>query len=322
MKVKSILAIALSVLMVGFVSCKKNENNNEPEEITISLDKTALSLEIGASELLTATVIPAGTAVTWTSLHPSIATVTNGLVTAVAEGNTTIIATAGSARALCSVQVGKGEQGKTTYTLKEASAYYPIFVDEVTLGKMEGKIAIDFTVNDEDKHFYPWVVEGTETLTYEFVTASGKNFYETDEGGYMALVCGSYGWAGGGYTATAANIQTLVDAINAEPDKFFFHLGLRSTDNYGNMFYFFGQQNAAHFIIGAGSIYGGTYIYGDYTRDGYWYEFDIPMSQFATALSGLTVQPDATGAAYILSFLTQGIAGAQLNYDALYFYKK
>ncbi len=322
MKTNKLFLAAIFVAAVSLVGCKgKNEAEAPSTDVSITLDKSALQLKEGESALLTATVTPAGTAVEWISLHPAIATVSNGLVTAVAEGNTTIIATAGSQRAICSVQVGKGEEGKTSYELKEASAYYPIFVDETTRGKMGDKIAIDFAVDDQTKHFWNWIIEGTEICTYETVTPTGRNFYDNEDGEYMAMVVGNGGWAGGGYDAPQADIQALVDAINAEPDKFFFHIGMRATDGYGHLFYFFGQQKGCHFCVGS-KVYDGTNLIGDFKRDGYWHEFDVPMSQFAEALSGLEIKPDETGAAYYLSFLTQGVAGAQLNYDAVYFYKK
>ncbi len=62
----------------------------------VSLDKTSLSLDIDASETLTATVLPANASnvkVTWTSSDNAVATVENGLVKAVGEGTATITVT-------------------------------------------------------------------------------------------------------------------------------------------------------------------------------------------------------------------------------------
>ena len=63
---------------------------------SVALNKTETTLEVGAQEQLTATVLPetAVQAVTWTSSNPAVATVDeNGLVTAVAAGTATITAT-------------------------------------------------------------------------------------------------------------------------------------------------------------------------------------------------------------------------------------
>ena len=67
-----------------------------PDATSIALNKTETTLEAGAQEQLTATVLPAeaAQAVTWKSSDLTVATVDeNGLVTAVAEGVATITAT-------------------------------------------------------------------------------------------------------------------------------------------------------------------------------------------------------------------------------------
>ena len=75
---------------------------------SITLSKTALTLTEGDTETLTATVKPDNAtdkSVTWSSSNPSVATVDNGKVTAVAEGTATITAKAGEKTATCTVRV-------------------------------------------------------------------------------------------------------------------------------------------------------------------------------------------------------------------------
>lgn len=74
----------------------------------VTLDKTSLTLEVGAEATLTATVAPEDAddkTVTWTSDKKDVATVVNGKVTAVAAGEATITATAGGKSATCKVVV-------------------------------------------------------------------------------------------------------------------------------------------------------------------------------------------------------------------------
>ncbi len=77
----------------------------------VSLDKTELSLTVGGTEALTATVAPDNATdktVTWTSSNPSVAKVENGVVTALARGTAVITATAADgsgASASCTVTV-------------------------------------------------------------------------------------------------------------------------------------------------------------------------------------------------------------------------
>lgn len=75
---------------------------------SITLNKTQLSLVKGTTETLAATVLPTTAtdkAVTWKSSDTAVATVENGVVTAVAAGNATITATAGGKTAICAVTV-------------------------------------------------------------------------------------------------------------------------------------------------------------------------------------------------------------------------
>lgn len=77
-------------------------------KMTISLDKTEATIAEGETLVLTPTVAPVGTAVTWSSDHDEYATVENGIVTGVSAGSAIITAKAGSATATCTVTVSDG----------------------------------------------------------------------------------------------------------------------------------------------------------------------------------------------------------------------
>lgn len=59
---------------------------------SITLDKTSISIAEGASETITATVVPSTATVSWESSDTATATVANGVVTGVAAGSATITA--------------------------------------------------------------------------------------------------------------------------------------------------------------------------------------------------------------------------------------
>lgn len=75
----------------------------------ITLNTTSISLQtIGATYQLTATTVPEGGRVTWTSSNEAVATVSStGLVTSVGYGSCTITASSGSVSASCAVAVSQ-----------------------------------------------------------------------------------------------------------------------------------------------------------------------------------------------------------------------
>lgn len=80
----------------------------------ITLDKQTMTLEVGKSDKLTATVTTGAEdkSVTWSSSDEAVATVADGTVTAVAEGNATITATVkDGTKAECAVTVTKAGTG-------------------------------------------------------------------------------------------------------------------------------------------------------------------------------------------------------------------
>ena len=78
-------------------------------KMTISLDKTEATITEGETLVLTPTVAPVGTAVTWQSDHPEYAKVESGVVTGVSAGSATITAKVGSSTtATCAVTVSDG----------------------------------------------------------------------------------------------------------------------------------------------------------------------------------------------------------------------
>ena len=93
---------------------------------TINLDKTEVNLKATQNITLTATVAPETTTdktIVWKSADETIATVANGVVTAVSVGKTTITATCGSVSATCQVTVSATPAesvnlNKTAITLK------------------------------------------------------------------------------------------------------------------------------------------------------------------------------------------------------------
>ena len=90
------VVVASALFTSVFSSCKKDDNNDKKKNVpatSIALNKLSLTLEIGESETLVATVLPDNATdktVMWESSNPSVATVNNGRVTAESAGTAKI----------------------------------------------------------------------------------------------------------------------------------------------------------------------------------------------------------------------------------------
>lgn len=88
-----------------------------PFATSVSLNKSSATIVAGSSETLIATVYPtiADQTVTWTSSNTSVATVSNGKVTGIKSGSTTITAkTSNGKTATCSVTISNAAATKVT----------------------------------------------------------------------------------------------------------------------------------------------------------------------------------------------------------------
>ena len=144
----------------------------------VSLDKASLALYVGSSAELVATVNVAegdDDAVTWTSSAPSVATVENGVVKAVAPGTATITAEAAGTTATCTVTVSKRpvavsgiKLDKPKVTLKQGAKF--ALTATVEPADATNK-SVTWTTSDEavakvnEEGVVTAVAEGTATIT-------------------------------------------------------------------------------------------------------------------------------------------------------------
>lgn len=114
---------------------------------SVSLNKSTLSLTVGGSETLTATVLPSNATdktVTWTVSPSGYATVLGGRVTASKAGSCTVTASAGGKNASCAVTVNAAEHVventnpfpdvEAAYLLPTAKAFTPAAAECIDTG--------------------------------------------------------------------------------------------------------------------------------------------------------------------------------------------
>lgn len=108
------MVLALGVCsLVSFTSCMKKP----VEDVTVTISQKEIQLEVGETQKLTVKVEPADAqdkTIEWKSSDESVATVKDGEVTAVAEGEATITVTTNQKSDTCKVTVkAKGETPET-----------------------------------------------------------------------------------------------------------------------------------------------------------------------------------------------------------------
>jgi uncharacterized protein YjdB len=150
----------------------------------ISLNQGSVSLEVGGTVSLTATVSPSNATdktVTWSTSNAGVATVAGGVVTAVAEGTATVTATAGGKSAKCEVKVSAKEVAVTGVSLNKTDLSLYIGDSFTLTATVSPSNATDKTVTWSSSNagvatvaggVVTAVAEGTATVT---ATAGGKS---------------------------------------------------------------------------------------------------------------------------------------------------
>jgi len=167
----------------------------------ISLNKTTANLQVGGTETLTATVTPANASdksLNWTSDNSAVATVTNGVVTAVAAGSAVITATSVSdptVTATCTVTVTDGPPVPATdltthmpeiYEAKEMEGGYATPL----VAKNGREYEVYYITRDAESKF---CIATTNTDKTEGITTRSSDFACTAKDGWFKM--SGTGWS-------------------------------------------------------------------------------------------------------------------------------
>jgi len=188
-----ILALILA-LSVGFIGCPSGGDDDDttsappppppPSNVAVtgvSVEPTSLTLDVGNTGTLTATVRPANAtnkAVVWTSSDDSVATVSDaGVVTAVAAGSGVIIT---------ATTVDGGHTGAASVDVNDPSLND--LTGELSITPHNAKLGDTLTAvyNGSEAVIYQWK-KGT-TNVGDPASTTNKTYTPTEDGEYMVLI--------------------------------------------------------------------------------------------------------------------------------------
>lgn len=170
----------------------------------VSLSSTFVTLEERETYQLTATIIPSDASdkrLTWTSSNDGVATVVNGLVTAVLEGNATItvITSDGGYTATCSVEVvPRG----------------PVCADPVAVTvpfSHDGAGTYCWAISEDIAYINSWNMDILEINGVDYTNSWSNSFPAKQDGNYYIYYVGSYPWSH--FEAAGSKATNEIDAI-------------------------------------------------------------------------------------------------------------
>jgi len=158
-----IACAVVALFAMTLMSCSQKEENTPAGVTSITLSQTSVSVEIGGTLHLTATLSPstAKESVSWSSSNPSVASVNDGTVNALAEGSTTITASAGGKSAKCTVNVTAKAINVESITLDKTEVTLDVFG--------ETKVTLTATVSPENatNKTVRWTSDNTKVATVD-----------------------------------------------------------------------------------------------------------------------------------------------------------
>ena len=197
----------------------------------ITLDRATATLVEGEKVTLTATVSPANASdktVTWSSSNSTVATVTNGVVTAVAPGTATITAKAGDKTATCKVTVEKKVIPVSDLSELSNSQLYYISLPYHSKGitswavasgstKLSSNKDIEISVNPDDKRQQFAILKSSSSRYYLYHVAEKK--FITKDGSLSSVPVDAINIKNGAYTGTFVFYFNILNYINVDANQ-------------------------------------------------------------------------------------------------------
>ena len=220
---KKHLLLALAAIVLCFVACNKEADEPTPVAVTgVSLNKTMVALEIGESVTVEATVTPEtadNKEVKWSIANTAIATVTDGVVTAVAEGETELTVTTDDGGHTATIPVKVVTEKVAVTGIQWINA--PSKGYQIGSGSVTQTFVLKISPNNATDLGVTFTSSDTNVMTINSVTYS-QNFILVDfyaVGGGEATITATTN--DGGFTATTETMTViqvvLVESIAVNP---------------------------------------------------------------------------------------------------------
>ena len=198
----------------------------------------------------------------------------------------------------------------------QGSEYYIFQLDETNAQKIASKIVADFRPDNNIKNLFIW------EETYIAGTTQGLNFYGEPEA-WVSLDVLSVGWSGFAYNVEDLELLNKLSAIMANPENYYFHIAIKSTDNASHLLFLDGTAGSGKICVGETAFVDKGVTYqpvAGLTRDGSWNEIEVCMADLVA--QGLSYGNSNTVALNVFGALSGGVAGTNLQFDAAFIYKK
>ena len=157
-----------------------------------------------------------------------------------------------------------------------------------------------------------------------YTGGEGEGFNSFGCSGYMSFVVGTVGWSGLGHCGVVDAAKELdgFDLSMLKSGKWYLHMAMKDAGSiHATHNIAIGPNATGCFALGETKTDAKYELIGDFDRDGEWYNIDIPVDDLVDLGFDLTKCTDKY-AGNVLTFLSGGATGAQLNYDAVFFYQK
>ncbi len=220
---KMMVGICAFVCALGIGACTNtadsSTNNNSSSDITISLNERNITLDIGQTFELVATVEGTTEEVVWSSEDTSVATVNeNGTVTGVSNGETKVFATIDNDRISCIVRVEEGLLGLPSMTVDYKTL--TIYVGYTT--SVNGVFRIGSEEQQIDENAIAWSSSAETVATVQNGEITGVQTGEAD-------ITASYTYEGKEYEDTITVTVKELAVYFAEMET----AALATTKTYG-----------------------------------------------------------------------------------------